>query len=105
VRDVLCSCGLASIESARMGGVEHGRFDGSDPGSRSVLYDHINSYDYSYVLRYYLSNYVRFVNYYIYICPDLPYIYEGVRPIENLKHIPIESIIFFMIHVLRVDIV
>jgi hypothetical protein len=36
--------------------------------------------------------------------PNLPYIYEGVRPIENPKHILIESITFFIIPVLGVDV-
>jgi hypothetical protein len=45
--------------------------------------DQINFGDYPYLMRGYPSNHVEFVNYRLGTGPDLPYIYEGGRPIEN----------------------
>jgi hypothetical protein len=45
--------------------------------------DQIDSGDYPYLMRGYLSNHVGFVGYRLGTDRDLPYIYEGVRPIEK----------------------
>jgi hypothetical protein len=71
---------------------------------RSVPCDQINSSDYPYLVCGYPSNHVGFIWYRLGTGPDLPYIYEGVRPIENPEHIPIEPITFFIIPSLRVDV-
>jgi hypothetical protein len=55
-------------------------------------------------VRGYPSNHIGFVSYHQGMGPDLPYTYEGVRPIENPEQIPIESITFFIIPVLGVDV-
>jgi hypothetical protein len=52
------------------------------PG-RSVPRDQINSNDYSYLMRGYSSNHVRFVSYRLGMGLDFPYMYDGVWPIEN----------------------
>jgi hypothetical protein len=44
---------------------------------------YINSGDYSYFVRGYSSNHVRFISYRLGTGPDISYIYEGVQPIEN----------------------
>jgi hypothetical protein len=45
--------------------------------------DQRNSDDYSYLVRGNPSNHVEFISYRLGTGPDLPYIYEGVRSIEN----------------------
>jgi hypothetical protein len=58
-------------------------------------HDQINSGDYPYLVRGYPSNHVGVVGYLLGTGPDLlPYKYKGVRLIENLEHIPIESLYF-----------
>jgi hypothetical protein len=62
--------------------------------------DQINSSDYHYLVCGYLSNHVIFVSFCLGTGLDLPYTYEGVRPINNPKHIPIESftLLSFLYH-------
>jgi hypothetical protein len=68
-------------------------------------HDEIKLDDYSYLMHGYPSNYIKIIGYLLRTNPDLlPYKYKGVRPIENLEHIPIEPIILFIIPALGVDV-
>jgi hypothetical protein len=73
---------------------------------RSAPHDQINSSDYPYLVRGYLSNHVGFVSYCLETSPDLPiYIYmKGSGRLRNPEHIPIEPITFLIIPVLGVDV-
>jgi hypothetical protein len=79
--------------------------DSSTLGSRRCApRDQINSDDHLYLVRGYPSNYVGIVSYRLGTGADLPYIYEEVRSIENLKYNSIEPITFFIIPVLGLDV-
>jgi hypothetical protein len=57
-------------------------------------------------MRGYPSNHVGFVSYLLGTGLDLPYIYmKGYGRLRTIEHIPIESITFFIIPALGVDVV
>jgi hypothetical protein len=57
-----------------------------------VPHGQIGSGGYPYLVHGYPPNHVGFIGYRLGMGLDLPYIYNGVWPIENPKYIPIEPI-------------
>jgi hypothetical protein len=77
------------------------------PG-RSAPHDQINPGDCFYLVHGYPSNHMGFVSYRLETSPNLPYIYEGIRPIENFQtHFNRTNYFiyhFFIIHALEVNV-
>jgi hypothetical protein len=60
--------------------------------------DKINSGDYTYLVRGYLSNHVEYVSYRLGTGPDLlPYEYKGVRLIENPRTHSNRTYLFYLL--------